>query len=330
MILKRRRERVGRALLVCALCLLMLLSAQTAASAADGGASIVVQSDQQEYGLLDESLLVDLYYVGSPAGGAFQAVSPFGSSLLKWESNEELEELSNTMAGIAFNGAEPLVSGHPSGELIDCDDEGAPLPGGLYLVVARGVGLEDYVQSILADGKERYVTLAETEEYSFLFLPVLVVLTPDAEEPLVFTAKSTVAERFGDLEIVKLVERYENSEEAIFVFDIVAWRDGEIVYTNVASITWPTQDRAVISGIPAGAVVTVTEIYSGAHYVLVSDPDQTVVIQADGLVTVSFTNDYDGTGVGGHGIENRFTYVEEQNGRRTTERWAWSGEGDKK
>ncbi len=328
MISTRRRKQVGRALLLCALCFLMLLSAQKAA-AADGGVSLMVQAERLEYGLPAESLLVDLYYVGSPVGGAYQAVSPFGNGRLKWETNEELEELSNTVAGVAFDRAEPLVSGRRSGELIDRDDEGAPLPGGLYLVVVRGAGLEDYVQTVSADGKERYVTRAETEEYSFLFLPVLAVLTPDAESTIVFTAKSTVTERYGDLEIVKLVERYENSEEAIFVFDIVARRGGEIVYTNVASITWPTQDRTVISGIPAGAEVTVTEIYSGAHYVLVSDPEQTAVIRADELVSVSFTNDYDGTGVGGHGIENRFTYVEEENGRHTTERWAWSGEEDK-
>ena len=72
-------------------------------------------------------------------------------------------------------------------------------------------------------------------------------------------------------------------------------------------------DSLTISDLPAGAIVTVTEEYSGASYKLVSDNNQQTAIIAQeeegNPVSVSFTNEYDGGQNGGSGIVNRF-YME--------------------
>ena len=60
-----------------------------------------------------------------------------------------------------------------------------------------------------------------------------------------------------------------------------------------------------------------TEVYSGAGYSLIAGPDGPVIIGADEVVSVTFTNDYDNSGNGGHGITNHFEY-DPENGE-----WIW-------
>ena len=61
-----------------------------------------------------------------------------------------------------------------------------------------------------------------------------------------------------------------------------------------------------------------TEVYTGSHYSVKSDPEQTTKIQADIAVGVEFTNDYTKDDRSGHGIVNKFTY--DNNG------WHWAKE----
>ncbi len=49
-----------------------------------------------------------------------------------------------------------------------------------------------------------------------------------------------------------------------------------------------------------------TEVYTGARYELVSDPEQTTVIVAKDIVAVDFENDYNKEDIGGHGAVNSF------------------------
>jgi len=118
------------------------------------------------------------------------------------------------------------------------------------------------------------------------------------------------APQFGDLKIIKSLANYEDSEPATFVFDVTAKLDGATVYTNVAAITLPGDGEALLTGIPVGAEVTVKEIYTGARYKATSETTQQTVIlsteDADAPATVSFSNDYNGSGKGGHGILNTF------------------------
>ncbi|MGC4018054.1 MAG: DUF5979 domain-containing protein [Muricomes sp.] len=133
---------------------------------------------------------------------------------------------------------------------------------------------------------------------------------------------------YGDLRIRKTLASYDTSlKDVTFVFRIEGVRDGENVYSNVVSITHSAAGtkEALVKRIPAGAKVTVTEIYSGGSYELVSDPTQTAEILAEGMdgapATVDFTNDYNEKLVPGYGVTNHFDY-DENNG------WSWEQRQD--
>ena len=67
----------------------------------------------------------------------------------------------------------------------------------------------------------------------------------------------------------------------------------------------------VLEGIPVGTEVTVTEDYNGSHYKVRTEPQTAVIASTtEPVVEVSFTNDYNGSGKGGHGILNEFKTVE--------------------
>lgn len=104
------------------------------------------------------------------------------------------------------------------------------------------------------------------------------------------------ADRTGSLIIRKLLPecRAENSGST-FVFEVTAEKDGKTVYNDVHSIVFTEHGtkEVRIDGIPAGAAVTVREVYSGSCYKAESDAAQTAVIEADRTQTVSFRNLYD-------------------------------------
>lgn len=215
----------------------------------------------------------------------------------------------------------------------------ADLAAGLYLLVPHG-DLDEYVETVTEEiAKEdgttekvtRLVTIAESEIKKYLFTPQLLTLPtkePVAGEDgetvlntanpgewkyeLTVVLKAEAEDLFGDLEIKKTLNKYESSEPATFVFEVTGVKGDKVVYTNVAAITLTAGETgsATLTHIPIGAEVTVTEIYSGAHYKVVGDVAQTAVITFDPVASVSFTNDYDGTQTGGHGILNEFNAVE--------------------
>ena len=214
------------------------------------------------------------------------------------------------------------------------------LPVGLYLV--------DAVQ-VLSDN------------YQYDFTPYLISLPNNyyydrkpADDTWVYDLtganaigiKPEKSDRYGDLEIVKVLDAYNATlGGANFVFQVEGSRTdidtGEvtIVYSDVLSMTFenPGEDRIWIREIPAGSVMTVTEVYTGASYELASDGVQTVTILANepgdtpegapaeapetgesaepdqetgatGPVTVTFENTYDGRLNGGTGLVNTFSY----------------------
>ena len=130
----------------------------------------------------------------------------------------------------------------------------------------------------------------------------------------------TVPPPLGELEIVKTLSRFAASETATFVFQIEGVKDGKTVYSNVTTLdfTGPGTKSVVVEGIPVGAQVTVTEVYSGARYKLTSEESQQTVIlspEVEGApASVTFTNDYGDSGKGGHGILNTFDAVEDGEG----------------
>ncbi len=255
------------------------------------------------------------------------------------------EELAQQAAAIVLNENSPGTPEPGSGVPVGTRMEG--LDAGLYLLVARGsdlTGISDYKMEVKqkneVTGEEsvRIATIANSGEHTYAFLPQLVSLPAKQADAdgVISTAnpgdwifdmevnlKPEQLFRYGSLEILKTLSEYETmggtQESATFVFEVTGRVDDQVVYSNVESITFTAAGResVVLDRIPAGAEVTVKEVYSGSSYQLTVPGDRTAVIAADEVVSVEFENEYDGRRTNGHGIRNRFVYDEEAG------RWNW-------
>lgn len=162
--------------------------------------------------------------------------------------------------------------------------------------------------------------LVQSAAYTYDFIPYLISLPNNyygqtQDDTWVYDVttglKPSQTQRYGDLVIDKTLTAYNATlGGADFIFQVEAERDFEVVYSNVVSISFdaPGTKSVKIEHIPAGAAVTVTEVYSGASYELTSDGTQQTVIAADDTVGVSFENTYDHRNNGGSSVVNRFTY----------------------
>lgn len=133
----------------------------------------------------------------------------------------------------------------------------------------------------------------------------------------------------GKLVITKTLRNYnETLGQTTFVFEITGKDSaGQVVYSDVRSITYkkPGSQSVTLEGIPAGATVTVTEVYSGASYTAVGKTSDNAYIFSEEAVkqgigqqaSVTFTNEYDGGNRGGYGVTNRF----QSDGRNG---WLWN------
>lgn len=129
--------------------------------------------------------------------------------------------------------------------------------------------------------------------------------------------KGEAQPQFGKLTINKTLSNYnETLGLTTSVFEIVGKDKQEnVVYTNVASVTHngAGTQSVTLENIPAGITVTVTEIYAGASYELVSKNEQTAVIVSGEAVelgssaaSVAFENKYNGGNDSGYGLMNEF------------------------
>lgn len=175
------------------------------------------------------------------------------------------------------------------------------LTTGMYLVVAEPV---------------------QSAEYSYEFTPYLISMPNNyyydtQDDSWVYDVttglKPSQTARFGDLIINKTLTSFNTSlGSASFIFQVEAEKDMKVVYSDVVSITFDgTGTQSVkVENIPAGAEVTVTEVYSGASYQLTSAASQTAVITTDTDAQVSFTNEYNNQINGGSSVVNHFIYNE--------------------
>lgn len=190
----------------------------------------------------------------------------------------------------------------PTAEVSLTDGEGKAedLATGLYLVLADK---------------------AQTTNYEYTFTPYLISLPNNqyyvtgSDEWLYDTStglKPDQQERYGDLEIDKTLTSYnETMKGASFVFDIEAEVNGEIVYSDVVSMVFDGTGTksVVIKELPAGANITVTEVYSGSSYEATGEAEQTTQIVADEMVSTAFENQYDGKLNGGSSVVNHFEFT---------------------
>lgn len=225
------------------------------------------------------------------------------------------------------------------------------LETGLYLLIAHGrdsdgnpAGPQDYVARVKPDGAaegtgETIVTIANSARYQYTFQPQLISIPgrPDAghadttggntanrsdwQYDMTVNLKPERTQRTGSLRIIKTLTNYETTKGSpIFVFRIVARLDGEEVFEEYESIQFDAsgQETVTVTGIPAGALVTVTEEYTGASYRLESAAVQDgILIVADSdLASAEFVNTSDDRREGGHGIRNHFSYEDGE--------WQWT------
>ena len=151
--------------------------------------------------------------------------------------------------------------------------------------------------------------------------------------------------RRTSLEIVKNLVRYAGP--AAFVFEVEAREGDSVVYSDIVTFSFDENtgnNKTIVleDRIPAGADVTVTEIYSGVAYSLtdvtagssegtgestegtayitdVSSARAVITsISAGETARVVFTNDYNGSGSSGGAITNHF----ERDGAEAE--WNWN------
>lgn len=174
---------------------------------------------------------------------------------------------------------------------------------------------------------------AVTEYYEYTFQPGVALLPgPEYEGSETrpqgewvydqsIVLKPEQSPRYGSLQVLKSLDSYNASLGPVtFVFQIEGVNEaGEKVYSNVVATTHSSAgtQAAVAEGIPAGTRVTVTEVYSGASYELVSSGSQTGVILADQQLSMEFSNTYNDELIPGYGAVNNFQYDENSG-------WQWS------
>ena len=183
------------------------------------------------------------------------------------------------------------------------------IPCGLYLVWADTVSTEAYDYTFTP-----YLVSAPSSDYAE---ELASGNTPGAEVSddwnydIEVSLKPEQSERTGELRITKTLETYNASlGTPLFVFEITARMNDEVVYNDVVSLAFDggTSKEVVVEGIPAGSVVTVTEVYSGAGYRMESAPSVEVEIVAGEQADASFTNDYNDQLIYGTGVVNHFAY----------------------
>ena len=278
-------------------------------------------------------VVVDLYKVAEwdTAGDSygFKAVDPFMIPQMDPATNEGWAQAAQWASQTALQPVrEPYKKAVPAGTE-------AQVEPGLYLLVAHGKDDEDYVKTVTDDtGRSHLVTQVRAGRYLYTFAPELIsVPTKQPENGQVNTAnpggwvydvavnlKPQREEFKGQLEIVKRLLTYETSGPATFVFQLEWEADGQ-KHSEVRSLTFTAagEQSLLVEGLPVGVEVTVTEVYSGASYKLVTEGSQTVVIQADETARVEFVNDYSESGNSGGAVVNKFTFDGEE--------WQWTQQG---
>ncbi len=229
-----------------------------------------------------------------------------GTSPSDWE---QMSEAAARLAGVDLEeGIFPAAS--ISGEITAGSGMIEEIPVGLYLVAAKEV---------------------QSEEYTYRFTPWLLSL-PDnryyasGDDAWIYeltgshavSLKAAWELRYGELIVEKTLDTFNATlGDASFVFQIEARKgDGPLLYSDVVSLRFDgtgSRETLPIAGkIPAGATVTVTEVYAGAGYEPAGSGQQVIErLPAETPARASFVNRYDGESLrGGSSAVNHFPYEE--------------------
>lgn len=262
------------------------------------------------YKVADVNVSAEFTSIAEFANLDFNIVMNKDTNAAAWEdlakqAVKKLEGVAPTEIGQIINGAPAVIEG---------------LDVGMYLVAPQETFNSNYSRKYVF---QPYLTALPSSQYTQTGAG-----SDEWEYDRTISLKGEAEVQTGKLTIHKTLQNYNTTlGEMTCVFQIEG-RDaaGDVVYSNVASITLDSADtRSVtIENIPAGLDVTVTEVYAGASYEVVGDNLQSTMIQSDASVkagnsqaSVSFTNQYGGGNRGGYGVTNAFTVGEDGE-------WGWT------
>ncbi len=306
------------------------------------------KNEQMTADLKNADVVIDLYQVAKavPVEGYDTYTFEFLSGYEKLEEiydkapeNADWRKMAQSAARYALENADPVTGGKGAPVYSPVGD----LECGLYLLIARGNGIEDYTTEITQeDGAKDIATVAHSQEYTYTFAPELISLPSKQIENADETVDNTTAgngawqysmnvklkplqeRRYGPLRIIKTLESYEMGDPATFIFHITAKYNGK-EYKDVVSITFTPEDvegqksYLLEDKIPVGAEVIVEEVYHGGNdyeQVSISPANGTVTIapadeaNPDNVVSVEFTNRYKDTDHGSGSVTNEFNHTE--------------------
>lgn len=266
-------------------------------------------ADNVKADLANVEVRVKLYKVAEiNSVGEYKAVGDFQNldvSALDAEQTstaEEWQKRAKEAAGMIKNETKEETSV----SLINGTGEtGNILPTGLYLVMAEDTMTLNYEYTFapyLLSLPNNYYYEEGNDEWIYHLTEV--ALKPE-QKP-----------RYGDLMIEKelLNLNTTSGDQATFVFQIdIETLEGK-KSSRVEELTMNGESgmkNLTVKKIPAGAAVTVREIYSGASYKQTSEDPESVTIFADEMVGVRFVNEHDGRPNGGYGVNNKFRQDEE-------------------
>lgn len=251
--------------------------------------------ESQSFGELAEAdIEVNLYRVADiDAYGSYTALSGFQELGLEdpdyRETDEkwwkETAEKAAEILGIPFFGGGEQAPEEETVPMVNPDKS---------LIISGGTGTVEVENGL-------YLVWAKpmlTDEYRYTFLPYLISLPHNDyaftgidrwEHDVTAGLKPRQERRYGDLVVRKKLEEWESGlGTAFFVFEVEARKDldhdgaAEIVYSNVLSLRFDGtgEKSALAEHIPAGAAVTVREVYSGGSYEVSGSVMETTVINA--------------------------------------------------
>ena len=239
----------------------------------------------------------------------------------EYTDGERSEELADALEGLAAQFAEIVLKNDSGFAPVDCASVNAvdatTLDRALYIAVTRPAGYSELDDYLVNDNDERK-TFANSFDLVYTFDPILIPVT---KEDFTISIKYSTDTRYGDLKIVKILERIVVDNPGTFVFHVTAQKEGKKVYEDYHSFTFydAGQQELVIEGkIPMGSTVIVTEEYSGSTYTLKSvelssGEDPLVILPADeegNIATATFTNDFSDTHTKGYGVRNEYDVIE--------------------
>lgn len=275
------------------------------------------------YRVADVNVSGKLTAVSSFNGLDFSKVGPAGSTDKAAVWRDLAEKAEEQAEGVEPDYQKDVTLGSGPGEQ-GTSATFSDLPTGLYLIAPAEVYNSDYSAKYVFTP---YLTALPSSQYA---------LTGTGSDEWVYDTevglKMEREQQYGSLSIHKTLENYNTSlGQTTFVFQIDGQdKNGVPVYSNVVSTTYSGSGdkEIVVENIPAGIEVRVTEVYSGASYVVQGDAEQTVKVMSDAAVdagageaSVSFTNRYSGGNRGGYGVTNQFDKDDDNN-------WQWKQAAD--